>query len=273
MKTQIFLRVSVIAVCLFSSVVSASVPGDVEDLVGKRARNADPALQRHGYVHIETQKSGNHTSYGHWWSYSRKQCLEVQYGHGKVRSIRDVSTYDCNQRPHHLEHEDSDTAKSAAIAVGAAALIGAIAIAHKSNHHDEGNHYDDNNYELEFERGHRDALHNHSYDNYNETRAYTNGYDSGVEQRTHDTSYRQHSGRYDRGYGRQVEFSDLEGARASSADSALSDRGFRNVDGFKETATAYTIWYNRFSGQCLQMTVAGGRVVDLSDIRSHPGCR
>ena len=131
MKTQIFLRVSVIAVCLFSSVVSASVPGDVEDLVGKRARNADPALQRHGYVHIETQKSGNHTSYGHWWSYSRKQCLEVQYGHGKVRSIRDVSTYDCNQRPHHLEHEDSDTAKSAAIAVGAAALIGAIAIAHK----------------------------------------------------------------------------------------------------------------------------------------------
>ena len=267
------MRTLVIATFLLSSVASASVPRDIEDQVGRKARNADPALQRHGYVHIETQKSGNHSSYGQWWNPSRRQCLTVHYEHGRVKHISEAPAFDCNQQSHHLAHDDDDDTKKVALAIGAAALVGAIAMSHKSHHHDDDKHYDNDSNELEFERGHRDAVHNHSYDNYNDTHAYTDCYNSGVEQRDHDTSYRHHSGRYDRGYGTGAKYSDLDGARASSADSSLSDRGFRNVDGFKEGTAAYTIWYNRFSGQCLQMTVADGRVEDISDIGSHPGCR
>lgn len=75
------------------------------------------------------------------------------------------------------------------------------------------------------------------------------------------------------GGGGKESYSDLVGARASSADSALRDRGFSNVDSFKSGNAAYTIWYNRRSDQCLQMAVADGRADSIVDIQTHPQCR
>ena len=60
---------------------------------------------------------------------------------------------------------------------------------------------------------------------------------------------------------------------AAGADGELTRRGFKNVDGFKSGNTAYTIWSRRDTHQCVQMTVAEGRVEDVRDIGTHPKCR
>lgn len=272
MNSRLTSRALLIAACLFSAAVSAETPRDVADLVGARAAGAESALQDRGFVHIKTQKSSDR-SWSNWWNPSRRECLSVVTMNGRYDSIISAPALDCNQSGSAAAGKDDSNANAAAAAIGIAALIGVVALAHNSQHHEDGQHYSDNNNESEFERGHRDGLYNEHYDNHNNTDAYAKGYTSGVEQRDHETSYREHSGRYDRGYVQQVAYSDLQGARGSSADSALTDRGFRNVDGFKEMETAYTIWYNRSSGQCLQMAVSNGRVVDLAEIGHNPGCR
>jgi hypothetical protein len=68
------------------------------------------------------------------------------------------------------------------------------------------------------------------------------------------------------------DYKDLVGARASSAERGLEDLGFRNVDGFKQGTTAYTIWYNRGSRECLQMATAEGRADSIVDIQKHKKC-
>lgn len=270
MNKRYFSSALIVAACLFSLTVSAA-PRDVQDLMGKQAKRADPQLQSRGYVHIQSQKAGSHLTYGMWWSPSKRECLTVKYQHGKITAITESPAMDCNQQKHHTSHDDDNAATAAAV-VGIAALAGAIAMSHKSHHHDDDTHNNDDSYEVDFERGHRDGLHSRTYDNHNRTDAYRDGYQSGVEQRDHDTSYREHSGRYDRGYRQQAEFSDLNGARGSSADDALGNRGFRNVDGSKSGNASYSYWYNGYTGQCLQMVVANGRVDDIRDIGSHPNC-
>lgn len=271
MKNRALSTVLILTACVFSLTVSAA-PRDVQDLMGKKAKHADPQLQSRGYVHIQSQKGGSHLTYGMWWSPSKRECLTVKYQHGKITAITNSPPVDCNQQGHHASHDDNKAAAAAAV-IGVAALAGAIAMSHKSHHHDDDRHNSNDSYEVDFERGHRDGLHSRTYDNHNQTDAYRNGYQSGVDQRDHDTSYREHSGRYDHGYRQQAEISDLNGARASSADGALRDRGFRDVDALKTGNTAYTYWYSRATGQCLQMTVADGRVEDIRDIGSHPNCR
>jgi hypothetical protein len=268
MNQKLIQKIMICGACLLATAVSADTPRDVRNLVGGSARSGESELESRGYVHISTKK-GSDRAWSYWWNGSRRECISVATFDGRYDAITSSPASDCNQRG---SSGDNDAA-AAAIAIGAVALIGALAASHKSHHHEGGSHSNDRDYEHEFERGHNDGLYNHHYDNHNGTDAYTAGYNSGVEQRDHDTSYRHHSGRYDRGYQQQVSYSDLDGARASSADSALGDRGFRNVDGFKQGQTAYTIWYNRNSGQCLQMTVGDGRVVDISDIGHHPACR
>jgi hypothetical protein len=174
---------------------------------------------------------------------------------------------------------DEDEAIAAIVAVGAAALIGALASSDHNSHHRENNqHYSDNYEEQEFERGHRDGLYAHHFDDHNRTEAYRPGYQSGVEQRTHNSSYRDHSGRYSTGYQAAHPHGNLAGLNNSSVTNAnrrLNDWGFREVDQFGDANTGYGIWYNRSTGQCVQQTIdqRGRRTVDVRDIGHHPACR
>lgn len=70
-----------------------------------------------------------------------------------------------------------------------------------------------------------------------------------------------------------VTVSDLNGWRASTADSELRNRGFANVDAFQSGNTSYTIWYRRESAQCVQMTTADGKASDVRDIGTHEKCK
>jgi len=277
MKSRFNSVMLIICACLFSMSVSASgpAPRDIQDLVGQRASNGERALESRGYVHISSQKGGDR-SFGQWWNPSTRTCATVATLNGRYDTIYTSNPIDCNQNSGPSSGSDSGS-NAAAVAVGAAILLGAIALSHKSSHHDDNAHSSDSYYEQEFERGHNDGLYNHHYDNHNNSDGYASGYTSGVEQRDHNTSYREHSGRYDRGYetaGVQTgEFSDLNGSRASSADSTLRQWGFNDVDSFDSSNTRYTIWYKRSTGQCIQMTTADGRAVDVRGIGTHPACR
>ena len=276
-----FARVTlIVGACLFAATVSANTPNDLRDLVDARASGGSMEMERRGYIHTGSSK-GADRSYGMWWNPSSRTCVTVATLNGRFDTITTSPAIDCNQSGHgteyHGAHEQDSEVSGAALAIGAAAVLGAIALAHKSHHHDDNQHRNDYGYENEFERGHNDGLYNHHYDNYNNSSAYTDGYNSGVEQRDHNSSYRNHSGRYDRGYqpvGVQTgEFADLNGLGTRNAHSKMRDWGFERVDTMESGNTEYTIWYRRASGQCIQMTEANGRALDVRGIGHHPACR
>jgi hypothetical protein len=258
------------------SASAQSTPSHLRDLVGAQARSGDGAMHERGYVHIETHKWSG-ASFGNWWNGARRQCVTVETRNGRYESIHESRDSDCNQRT--VASGDEDEAIAAIVAVGAAALIGALASSdHKSHHHEDNQHYSDNYEEQEFERGHRDGLYAHHFDDHNRTEAYRQGYQSGVEQRTHNSSYRDHSGRYSTGYQAAHPHENLAGLNNSSVTNAnrrLNDWGFREVDQFGDANTGYGIWYNRSTGQCVQQTIdqRGRRTVDVRVIGHHPACR
>jgi hypothetical protein len=244
----------------------ASTPGDVRDLVGARASSGENELANRGYS-LNHSQQGDDRTWGYWWNRDSKQCITVATVDGRYDAITATPSADCNQK------SGGGSGSGAAAAVGiAAALIGVAALAHKSHHHDDGNHYNDDRSEADFERGHRDGLYGQSYQNFGRADPYARGYESGVRQQGHETSYRDDHRRAG-GYQSAIDVSDLQGARGSSADDQMRSRGFANVEGLKSGNTAYSIWYSRSTRQCLQMGVADGRVVNIVDIGSSPKCR
>ncbi len=249
---------------------SADIPSDLDDLVGVRASSGENEMKQRGYTYVDYGRMENAT-WSYWWNDSRKACVGVVTSNGRYERIASVSAGDCNQYVS-SNHDDNDA--GAAIAIGAAALIGALVVAHKSHHHDEEQHKNTVDAEAEFERGYRDGQYNHSFNDYNNSTDYEQGYDAGVDERRHGSSYQHHNpGQHNpHGYTSSVSYDDLIGARGSSADTAMNGRGFRNVDGFKERSTSYTIWWNRQTRQCLQMAVSDGRVEGILDIGANPAC-
>ena len=259
-----------------SSASAQATPYELADLVGAQARGGDQAMHDRGYVHIDTQKSSDR-SYSNWWNGSRRECVTVATQNGRYASITESPGSDCNQT--NVSSGGDDDAVAAIVAVGAAALIGALAASdHKSHHHETGKHGYDAFGEQEFERGYRDGLYAHHFDDFNGTEAYQRGYRSGVGQRTHNSSYRDHTGRYSTGYQpsyAHTQLASVNNMSVTDANRRLNDWGFREVDQFGDANTGYGIWYNRSTGQCVQQTIdqRGRRTVDVRDIGRHPACR
>lgn len=258
---------SITSLALLAAAIPAAAapPGDVRDLVGARASSGESDLESRGYSLTHVTK-GDDRTWGYWWNRNTKTCISVATMAGRYDSIETTPAPDCNQK------SGNSDGTAAAVAIGAAALIGALALSHKSHHHDDDQHDADQQSEADFEKGYRDGLYAQSYHNPSNSQSYADGYRSGVQQQGYETSHR--SGhRNAGGYQPSVYVNDLVGARGSSANDQMESRGFRNVDGLKSGNTAYTIWYNRDTRQCLQMGVADGRVVNLVDIETSPGCR
>lgn len=237
----------------------------LQDLREIRASSGESELENRGYHLVHTSKTW-FDSYTYWWSPSAKRCVSVKTNGGRYVSIVDTVNADCYQK----ENTGMSSGAKAGIAAGAAAaIIGAVVLAHKAHNHDDNKHYEDTNQEAEYERGYRDGLYNSAYHNYSNTDQYRVGYSAGVEQRRHETSYSSGWG----GYRPHVNLADLQGIRASSGESEMQSRGFRNVDGFKTGNTSYTIWWNGRTRQCIQVATADGRYDSLMDIGTHPNCR
>ena len=75
------------------------------------------------------------------------------------------------------------------------------------------------------------------------------------------------------GSGGSVPIEDLKGMDAVKAIDAMTSRGFAGVDTITSGSTLYHIYYLASTHQCVQMTTADNRVVDIRDIETHPKCR
>jgi hypothetical protein len=247
------------------SIAAMGQANKLQDLVNAKAGQAEGDLENRGYVVTHTEE-GDNAIFSYWWNPSNKKCVAVKTSDGRYVSITDAMNFDCNQKD---ASKMSNNAK-AGVAVGAAAaVIGAAIIAHKAHHHEDNKHYEDAKQESEYERGYRDGLYNNSYHNYNNSKEYSTGYGSGVGQRNNNTGYATGFG----GYKPHVNLSDLEGVKASSGESDMQSRGFRNVDGFKSGTTSYTIWWNGKTGQCVQVATWDGRYGSITDLQTHPNCK
>lgn len=263
-----FKKIQLISIFALMAILTISTMGQANrlgDLVNARASSGENQLESRGY-HLTHVSKGFNQFWGYWWNPRSKSCVQVVTNDGRFRAIKDTNPRDCYQKE--VVKKNDNTKRNAAIGIGvvAAGIIGAIALSHKSHHHEKngGNHHNDANKEAEYERGYRDGLHNGNYHNYSNTNDYKYGYQAGVKQRRLELS---HSTGYG-GYRPHVNISDLSGIRASSGESALNSRGFRNVDGFRSGNTRYTIWYNRRTRQCVQVATKNGRFDSIVSTRA-----
>jgi len=232
---------------------------DLRDLVNGRASSGETQLRSRGYEHVETHQAGGILA-AHWWNEEEDDCVLVRTSNGRYSAITDASDQDCG-------HHEGANAAAAVAAVG----VGAALIAALASHHDDDEDRDHSG-RSQYDRGFSDGLHNATYHNYDRSDAYSSGYQAGVRQRTHNLRHRDdHRGRG--GYQASVDVSDLEGDRAAGAMTQLERRGFRQVDNFTSGNTRYSIQWNSGTEQCLQATIADGRIYDIRDIRTHPRCR
>ena len=176
-------------------------------------------------------------------------------------TINDASDQDCGH------HKGSGAAAAVGVVAGAA-ILGAL-LSHKSHHHDDDKHYDSHEDEKLYERGYNDGLYHHPFHNPGREQAYVDGYHAGVNERSANAEH--HYGRG--GHAQVARFKDLKDSRAAGGMSELERRGFRQVDNFTSGNTRYSIQWQPRTRQCVQVTIAEGRLYDLRDIGRHPRCR
>jgi hypothetical protein len=246
----------------------------LSDIEGVRASAAEEAIQSRGY-HAHHTSRGDGGRYTYWWNNNTRSCVRTLTSNGVIAATKTVDAVDCGAYGGSRDQSSGSRGNGAvAAAASAAAILGVVALAHKSHHRDDQEYQDPNDY-AEFERGHRDGLYNHPYSG-NASPTYARGYQSGVDERARQSSYRPEYSRYreDGRSGGGAAFGDLVGARAAGAQSELGRRGFRQVANVQTGGNSVgTIWWNGQSGQCLQMITANGRADSITDIQTHPRCR
>lgn len=238
-----------------SAVALAETPGSVRDLVGARAAGGEATLENRGFT-LHHGSTENDRKINYWWNPNTKECVRVVTYDGRYESIVKSTNADCGQR-------SGKNDNGVAIAAGAAALLGIAALASKS-HHREDKHNDERS-TAEFERGYRDGLYNQSYHNFGRTDAYSDGYSKGVEQRSHETSYRNNN--HSRGgYTPNVYVGDLNGQARDYATSQLMSRGFAMRDDKRTDDGRYRTFWNASTEQCVVMVSRSGYVSSLDHV-------
>lgn len=264
------LRATVALALVVPSVAALASP--VTDLEGARAAGALEDMDRRGYVQTSSYRADG-GSYTYWWNRDTKSCVRLLTRDGRIAATKTSMAEDCGQRSAGGGSSGGSNAAAAAIA-GAAILAGVAALSHKSHHRSDEEYGDSQSY-AEFERGHRDGLLAHSFADYNNSRQYRDGYQSGVNERGYQSGYR--GDQRGSGGGRTVTpvyVDDLQGARAAGALSDLEARGFRSVDNFQSGSNgAGTVWWNGRTRQCVQVITVDGHIDSVSDIGTHPRCR
>lgn len=251
------------------ALTAPAVASVVSDLEGARAAGAFDEMSRRGYWQTSTYKADGGV-YSYHWNPGSKSCVRLLTRDGRIAATKTSVAEDCGQKS---SGGGGNDAAAAAIA-GAAILAGVAALSHKSHHRNDQEYAESQSY-AEFERGHRDGLLAHSFADYNNSKQYRDGYQSGVNERGYQSGYRGDSRSYSGGRAATpVYFDDLQGARAAGALSELESRGFRTVDSFQSgNSGAGTVWWNGRTRQCLQVITVDAHIEAINDIQTHPRCR
>jgi hypothetical protein len=96
---------------------SASMPRDVDDLVGVRASSGERVLEYRGYMHIDPPR-GPEGNWAHWWNPRSQGCLNVSVINGRCQII-DTSPASGGSQNTSASGDDDESGKAAAIAIAA----------------------------------------------------------------------------------------------------------------------------------------------------------
>ncbi len=245
----------------------------LSDLVNQGSDYAQRELRNRGYVFIHADQRGAKL-WQYWWNARDNVCARVAHVDGRASSIVDVSATDCNQygqwsgqpaqQPAQQSGDSNRMNNATKAALAAAAIAGVAILAHRSHERDEEKHKTEQQ-TAEFERGYRDGLYHHTYHDYNRSQAYVDGYQAGQEKRQAETNYRSPYG-YHSGQAAYAPLNDLIGARGSSLDDTMRQRGFVQKSGYQSGGAAYSTWWNAATRQCKQVIVSNGRVQAINPL-------
>lgn len=240
MKSNLYRYTAILFLLLGAQAIAQDPARDLQDIVGERGSYAEMDLEKRGYVHINTTKSG-YDVYSNWWNQNQKKCVTYHLADGSVRSVVNVPPSDC--------HKSSGAGYSNNSSNN-----------HYSHHHNNSSHYSNQDHDQAFERGHNDGLYNKAYHNIyadgNLKSAYSDGYQSGVNQRTSDTRY--HSGRG--GYQSHAKVDDIVGLSVDLAAEKMGSKGFTKVNQWKHDGKTHRIYYNEQTRQCVDLRSMHGKV-------------
>ncbi len=240
MKSNFLKVIFLLTMFLSMNAIAQNPARDLQNIVGERGSYAEMDLEKQGYVHINTSKSG-YDVYSNWWSPSKKKCVTYHLADGSVQSVVDVPPSDCNKS-------------------SGAGYSSNSSYNHYSHHHNNNTHYSNQDHDQAFERGHNDGLYNKAYHNiYGDSAlksAYSDGYQSGVNQRGSNTRY--HSGRG--GYQSHSRVDDVIGLSAVSSAEKMGSKGFTQVDKYEKNDHDHRVFYNRNTRQCVVLAFRHGKV-------------
>jgi len=217
---------------------SQSRANDLQDLVGVKGSSAEMQLENRGYYHIKTAKS-NYDIYSFWWNNQKRKCISYHMTDGRVVSIVNTLPADCNKSANYNNSNNNSYSNY-------------NSYNHQYQDHSNNTHYSNRDHDEAFERGNTDGMYNKPYHNiYGDSdlkNAYSDGYTSGVNKRTNNTSY--HSGQG--GYAAHVSVKDLVNTEASSAYNQLKRRGFHEARRHVENGGLQIAWLNNKTKQCIK---------------------
>jgi hypothetical protein len=245
----------------------------LSDLVNQGSDYAQRELRSRGFVFIHADQRGSKL-WQYWWNARDNVCARVAHVDGRASSIVDVSATDCNQYPQTYGQpaqqpapqsgESKGMSNATKAAIAAAAIAGVAVLAHRSHERDEQKHKNEQQ-TAEFERGYRDGLYHQPYHDYNRSQSYVDGYNAGQQKREAETAHRSPYA-YHSGQAAYVPLNDLVGARAQNMDDELGRRGFVRKGGWQSGYSAYSMWWNGSTRQCIQGVVSDGRIQSINPI-------
>lgn len=259
LSSRLALCTAVAGLSLLASSAFAKTPSNLEDLVYQDAAWGEQQMRSRGYT-IITSDLHNGSNVEYWWDNRHNTCVRTKEVNGKYEVVKTTPATDCNQYQKSATKGNS----AAGAAVAAAAILGVAALASKSHHRDD-KYADDSNATAEFDRGYRDGLHSKGYHNYDDTTAYSNGYNQGRIERDEETHYHSNSGHHS-GNAPYVKLHDMVGMKASSADSEFRSRGFSDMGGYKQGNKSIVTWWNARTRQCVNSITKNGRIKDIDKI-------
>jgi hypothetical protein len=240
-------------------VVGTAAAAQESDLQGSRAAGALDTMTQRGYVQVDSGQSGD-DSYTYWWRSRDNRCVRLTTNNGRIADTRSAPASDCGQR-------GSNNDAGAGVAIAAAAILGVAALSHRSHH--RGDQQYDAQQTADFERGHRDGLYNYQYSNYSRSDAYARGYESGVQERDQQSSYRR-GNNYRGGYQAQQPIADIAYQSADYGRAQMPQRGFTQVTDVRIPGGGHHyIYWNGQTQQCVIMDTRDGRVQNIEEVRRN----
>lgn len=266
MRYRLNLLILAVALVAASSAVGQDIPSDLKDLVGARAAGGETQLKSRGYEFVNTTE-GTDQKWSNWWNSRKKACVTVSTVEGRYDSIVSTLPADCKKGTDSSgDSSGSETPSDVSDLVGSKAAGGETQLKSRGYRFVKTEKGDDRSYSNWWHNSRKVCLNVVTMDG---------RYDTITKTLPADCNRGGNGG----GGGGLVVGSnpvntyDLIGSSAASGETAMTNRGFRNVQTYKVRMNSVSIWWRWESEQCLQIVTTDGKYKSIVPLQSHALCK